>query len=62
MRCLRLAMYDAQVPDVVEVELDEHGRGCAVDTDIGRVKLGDLCTILWEYDEYGEQLQFLRSL
>jgi hypothetical protein len=46
----------AQVADPVEVELDEHGRGCAVKTDIGRVKLGTMCTIMWEYDEYGESL------
>ena len=46
----------AQVADPLEVELDEHGRGCAVTTDIGRVKLGTMCTIMWEYDEYGESL------
>ena len=38
------ARVGMQVPDAIQVEQDEHGRGCVVDTDIGRVKLGDLCT------------------
>ena len=51
-----MANAATQVPDKVEVELDEHGRGCAVETDIGRVELGQLCTIMWEYEEFGESL------
>ena len=50
MACLWLWLQVAAPP---VVELDEQGRGCAVETDLGRVCLGDLCIITWEYDDYG---------
>ena len=53
-RYSQTVVHAAQMSETVEVELDEKGRGCAVETDIGRIELGQLCTILWEYDEYGE--------
>ena len=57
LRYSQAVVHPAQVSDAVAVEVDEDGRGCAVDTDIGRVELGQLCTIMWEYEEYGEPQQ-----
>lgn len=47
LRCL------SQVVAAPVVELDEEGRGCSVETELGLVSLGDLCIIAWEYEDYG---------